>query len=94
MLASVDRGAAPLRPGLSRRLSLAFFVISNAQSSRVQMAFYGGYGTMAIPAALFILSNLQVEEFRTDFSARHGVHKRAVLPHSESGIPGRPEAGR
>ncbi len=30
------------------------FVISNAQSSWVQMAFYGGYGTMAIPAALFI----------------------------------------
>ena len=30
------------------------FVINNAQSSWVQMAFYGGYGTMAIPAALFI----------------------------------------
>ncbi len=30
------------------------FVISNAQSSWVQMAFYGGYATMAIPAALFI----------------------------------------
>jgi len=30
------------------------FVISNSQSSWVQMAFYGGYATMAIPAALFI----------------------------------------
>ncbi|MCL4125359.1 UNVERIFIED_CONTAM: hypothetical protein GTU68_018004 [Idotea baltica] len=30
------------------------FAISNAQSSIVQMAFYGGYATMAIPAALFI----------------------------------------
>jgi FHS family L-fucose permease-like MFS transporter len=30
------------------------FVINNAQSSWVQMAFYGGYGTMAIPAALFV----------------------------------------
>ena len=30
------------------------FVINNAQSSWVQMAFYGGYATMAIPAALFI----------------------------------------
>ena len=30
------------------------FAISNAQSSVVQMAFYGGYATMAIPAALFI----------------------------------------
>lgn len=30
------------------------FVINNAQSSWVQMAFYGGYGTMAIPAALYI----------------------------------------
>ena len=30
------------------------FVISNAQSSFVQMAFYGGYATMALPAALFI----------------------------------------
>lgn len=30
------------------------FVISDAQSSWVQMAFYGGYATMAIPAALFI----------------------------------------
>ncbi len=30
------------------------FVISNAQSSLVQTAFYGGYATMAIPAALFI----------------------------------------
>ncbi len=30
------------------------FVISHAQSSWVQMAFYGGYATMAIPAALFI----------------------------------------
>ncbi|QQL44729.1 MFS transporter [Sulfuriroseicoccus oceanibius] len=30
------------------------FVINNAQSSWVQMAFYGGYATMALPAALFI----------------------------------------
>jgi MFS transporter, FHS family, L-fucose permease len=30
------------------------FLISNAQSSLVQMAFYGGYATMAIPAALLI----------------------------------------
>jgi len=30
------------------------FVINNAQSTWVQMAFYGGYATMAIPAALFI----------------------------------------
>lgn len=30
------------------------FVISNAQSSLVQTAFYGGYATMAIPAAIFI----------------------------------------
>lgn len=30
------------------------FVISNAQSSLVQFAFYGGYATMAIPAALVI----------------------------------------
>jgi len=30
------------------------FVISNMQSSFVQMAFYGGYATMALPAALFI----------------------------------------
>ena len=30
------------------------FIISNAQSSLVQMAFYGGYATMALPAALFI----------------------------------------
>ncbi|MGJ8644288.1 MAG: MFS transporter [Luteolibacter sp.] len=30
------------------------FVISNAQSTWVQMAFYGGYATMAIPAAIFI----------------------------------------
>ena len=30
------------------------FAITNAQSSFVQMAFYGGYATMAIPAALFI----------------------------------------
>jgi len=30
------------------------FVISNAQSSLVQTAFYGGYATMALPAALFI----------------------------------------
>jgi len=30
------------------------FVISNAQSSLVQWAFYGGYATMAIPAALAI----------------------------------------
>ena len=30
------------------------FAISNAQSSIVQMAFYRGYATMAIPAALFI----------------------------------------
>ena len=27
------------------------FAISNLQSSWVQMAFYGGYATMAIPAA-------------------------------------------
>ena len=30
------------------------FVIDNTQSTWVQMAFYGGYATMAIPAALFI----------------------------------------
>ncbi len=30
------------------------FLISNTQSSLVQTAFYGGYGTMAIPAAIFI----------------------------------------
>jgi len=30
------------------------FIISNAQSSLVQFAFYGGYATMALPAALFI----------------------------------------
>lgn len=30
------------------------FVMSNAQSSLVQWAFYGGYATMAIPAALVI----------------------------------------
>lgn len=30
------------------------FQISNAQSSLVQFAFYGGYATMAIPAAIFI----------------------------------------
>jgi FHS family L-fucose permease-like MFS transporter len=30
------------------------FLISNAQSSLVQLAFYGGYATMAIPAALVI----------------------------------------
>ena len=30
------------------------FAISNGQSAFVQMAFYGGYATMAIPAALFI----------------------------------------
>ncbi len=30
------------------------FVISNAQSTMVQLAFYGGYATMAIPAAFFI----------------------------------------
>ena len=30
------------------------FAVSNWQSSFVQMAFYGGYATMAIPAALFI----------------------------------------
>ena len=30
------------------------FVITNAQSSLVQWAFYGGYATMAIPAALVI----------------------------------------
>ena len=30
------------------------FLISNAQSSMVQFAFYLGYGIMAIPAALFI----------------------------------------
>ena len=30
------------------------FAISNMQSSFVQMAFYGGYATMAIPAAIFI----------------------------------------
>ena len=27
--------------------------LSNAQSSTIQFAFYGGYATMAIPAALF-----------------------------------------
>jgi FHS family L-fucose permease-like MFS transporter len=31
-----------------------FIEINNTQSSLVQFAFYGGYGTMAIPAALFI----------------------------------------
>lgn len=30
------------------------FLISNAESSLVQFAFYGGYFTMALPAALFI----------------------------------------
>lgn len=30
------------------------FLISNVQSSLIQFAFYGGYATMAIPAALFI----------------------------------------
>lgn len=30
------------------------FLISSAQSSLVQTAFYGGYATMAIPAALFV----------------------------------------
>lgn len=30
------------------------FVISNKQSGFVQMAFYGGYATMALPAAIFI----------------------------------------
>jgi FHS family L-fucose permease-like MFS transporter len=30
------------------------FLISNEQSSLVQTAFYGGYATMAIPAAIFI----------------------------------------
>jgi len=30
------------------------FVIDNAQSTWVQMAFYGGYATMALPAAIFI----------------------------------------
>ncbi len=30
------------------------FLISNAESSLVQTAFYGGYGTMALPAAIFI----------------------------------------
>ncbi len=30
------------------------FVISNTQSALVQTAFYGGYATMALPAALFI----------------------------------------
>ena len=30
------------------------FLISNQQSSLVQTAFYGGYATMAIPAAIFI----------------------------------------
>ena len=28
--------------------------ISNAKASLVQFAFYGGYATMAIPAALFV----------------------------------------
>ena len=31
-----------------------FDKLSNAQSSTIQFAFYGGYATMAIPAALFI----------------------------------------
>jgi len=31
-----------------------FIEINNTQSSLVQFAFYGGYATMAIPAALFI----------------------------------------
>ena len=30
------------------------FLISNKQSSLVQTAFYGGYATMAVPAAIFI----------------------------------------
>ena len=30
------------------------FVITNAQSTWVQMAFYGGYATMALPAEIFI----------------------------------------
>lgn len=28
--------------------------ISNARASLIQLAFYGGYATMAIPAALFV----------------------------------------
>ena len=28
--------------------------ISNAKAALIQFAFYGGYGTMAIPAALFV----------------------------------------
>jgi FHS family L-fucose permease-like MFS transporter len=34
--------------------SLLQLGISNAQSSLVQWAFYGGYAAMAIPAALLI----------------------------------------
>ena len=30
------------------------FQITNAEASRVQLAFYGGYGLMAIPAALVL----------------------------------------
>ena len=32
------------------------FLISNAQSSLVQFAFYLGYGIMALPAAIFVRS--------------------------------------
>lgn len=39
------------------------FLISNAQSSLVQFAFYLGYGVMAIPAAIFIRK----------FSYKHGI---------------------
>jgi FHS family L-fucose permease-like MFS transporter len=32
----------------------SIFLISSAESSLVQTAFYGGYATMALPAAIFI----------------------------------------
>ena len=41
------------------------FLISNAQSSLVQFAFYLGYGIMALPAAIFIRQlHLQVRHPR------------------------------
>ncbi|HPR82242.1 MAG TPA: hypothetical protein PLD51_00150, partial [Pontiellaceae bacterium] len=39
---------------LVRAFKEVFPGLTNAQSSWVQGAFYGGYATMAIPAALFI----------------------------------------
>ena len=42
--------------------------ISTAKAALVQLAFYGGYATMAIPAALFVRIQLQKRNsFRFDF---------------------------